>query len=336
MQHLGSIRVDAVAHAKLVEPLEDRRELRHAANRAGAKVGGWADLERDLAIGQLGQQSIVLSRLHAVADARGFQLLQDFPDLLDRAFLAGMHGDAESGSTGLGESALEGGGPAERRHVRSGQVDAHDAVCAVLDGLLHDGVVGLGIQAAVGAEDDARMDVRILEQGTIHAVRRGHDDMVQVALAVPVALHRAVTQLDQVDVAMPIAAADDRFDAGLHGLGTGLNQLGPVEEIQVRLERLDVRGIGGHQLGEIPVVLAGQLDTLVVGDAEQQCRVDRGAHVRVQLGQHRSRMAPGGLSIHHSRPPGSSADSTSPIRRRAASTRKVRRAVDSFGRSRSR
>ena len=90
--------------------------------------------------------------------------------------------------------------------------------------------------------------------------------MVEVTLALAVALHRTVAQLDQVDVGMAVAASDDRLHRGGYSFGRALYQLRPVKQFEVLLEGLDLAGRGRHQLRELPIVFGGEADTLVVGD----------------------------------------------------------------------
>ena len=114
---------------------------------------------------------------------------------------------------------------------------------------------------------------------------RGADDVVQVLLAAAVALHRVEAQLHRRDVVPAVGAADDLVDRALHRQRRRLDELGPVEELEVAVERAAAPRRDRDHLAELPVVLARQADALGVGDAPHDRRRHRAAEVAVQLGQ---------------------------------------------------
>ena len=175
-------------------------------------------------------------------------------------------------------------GEAEAGRLRAGDVHRHHAAVPPGDGLGGDDLVQLVLEGAVQAEDEARPHLRVFEHGPIHAAHRRGDDVVQVLLAAAVALHRVEAQLQAGDVVLAVGAADDLVHAALDGGGAGLDQLGPVEEVEVGLEGA-APAADGDQVPELPVVLGRQPDALGVGDAPHDGRRDRRAQVDVQLGQ---------------------------------------------------
>ena len=90
-----------------------------------------------------------------MADPVGLEQLDDPRDLLDRAGLAGVDGEAE---TELARPAEEAPvvGHAEGRGFGAGDVDPDDAPIAPGDGLLDDDLVELERERPVEAEDEAR------------------------------------------------------------------------------------------------------------------------------------------------------------------------------------
>ena len=77
---------------------------------------------------------------------------------------------------------------------------------------------------------------RVLEGRPVHAADGGRDDVVEVLLAAAVALHRVEAQLHRRDVVLAVGAADDLVDGALDRERRALDQLGPVEELEVAVE----------------------------------------------------------------------------------------------------
>ena len=62
------------------------------------------------------------------------------------------------------------------------------------------------------------------------------DDVVEVLLAAAVPLHRVEAELHRRDVVLAVRAADDLVDRSLDGERRALDQLRPVEELEVAVE----------------------------------------------------------------------------------------------------
>jgi hypothetical protein len=135
--------------------------------------------------------------------------------------------------------------------------------------------------------------------------RRG-DDVVEVLLAAAVPLHRVEAELHRRDVVLAVRAADDLVNAPLDRQRRALDELGPVEQLEVAVERaIAPRGHGDH-VPEFPVVLGRELDPLGVRDPPHDRRGDRAAEMAMEL---RKRGGAGELARHrskHTRRPGRS------------------------------
>src|SRR3954454_9409777 len=106
----------------------------------------------------------------------------------------------------------------ERRSLRPGDIDTDDAAIPPRDRLLGDDLVQLVREGAVEAEDQARLD-RVFEGRLVHPSNRSGDDVVEVLLPAPIALHRVEAQLHRGDVVLPVRATDDLVDGTLDGQG---------------------------------------------------------------------------------------------------------------------
>ena len=281
LEHLGPVGADRVADAVAVELVEDPAELVPARHDAGVEVRGGADLEHDPTLAEHRHGPRVVSRLHAVADPVGLEQLDDPRDLLDRPGLAGMDRDPEPELSRAAQQASVVGDP-ERRGLGARDVDADDAAVAPQDRLLHDDLVELVREGAVEAEDQARFH-RVLERRAVHAPHRRRDDVVEVLLATAVALHRVEAQLHGRDVVLAVRAADDLVHRALDGDRARLDELGPVEQLQVAVEGLGTPRVDRDQVTEVPVVAGGELDALGVGDRPHDRRGDRRAEVAMEL-----------------------------------------------------
>ena len=194
LHHLGPVGRDRERHTVLDEGPERLPYLGLIPERLRQEVRRRADLERDVRrADRLHQRRIVRSE-DAVAEPVGPQRLDHLADLLHAvlaALLADMDRHAEAGVPGeldvladLRVVVASSSGP------RAGDVDADDAARHVLDRLLDDHHVLLGGERAIHHQDQARPDLRVLERREVETADRGEDDVVEVALAAPVALHR--------------------------------------------------------------------------------------------------------------------------------------------------
>ena len=209
------------------------------------------------------------------------QQLDDASHLLDRSGLAGVDGQAEPELARPAEEPAVVGHP-EGRRFGAGDVDPDDPPIAPGDRLLDEDLVELVRERAVEAEDQARLD-RVLEAGLVHPAQGGRDDVVEVLLAPAVPLHRVEAQLHRRDVVLAVGAADDLVDGPLDGERRALDQLRPVEQLQVSVERAVPPRRDRDHVAELPVVLGRELDPLRVGDAPHDRRRHGATEMAVQL-----------------------------------------------------
>jgi hypothetical protein len=112
-------------------------------------------------------------------------------------------------------------------------VDGDHAAAAPADRLRGDDLVELPAEGAVEAQDEPGAHRRVLEDRAVHAAHRGRDDVVEVLLTATVALHRVEAELEARDVVLAVRASDDLVDAALDRDRARLDQLRPVEELEV-------------------------------------------------------------------------------------------------------
>ena len=136
--------------------------------------------------------------------------------------------------------------------------------------------------------------------GLVHPAHRRRDDVVEVLLAAAVPLHRVEAQLHRRDVVLAIGAADDLVDAALDRERRALDELGPVEELEVAVERAVPPRRDRDHVAELPVVLGRELDALGVGDAPHDRRGHGAAEMAMELGE---RELPGEGADHDRRIP---------------------------------
>ena len=143
-----------------------------------------------------------------------------------------------------------------------------------------------GGERPVHHQDQAGAHLRVLERRDVEPPDRGEDDVVEVALAAAVPLHRVEPQLQRRDALRAVRAADRRVHAALDGERRALDQLRQVVDPVERVEVGDAARIGDrdHPV-ELPVVARRQSDPLLVRQAPHDVRRDRAAEVRVQLGE---------------------------------------------------
>ena len=156
----------------------------------------------------------------------------------------------------------------------------------VADRLLDDDRVLPLVEGAVHHQDQAGPDLRVLEAGAVEPARGGHDDVVEVALAAAVPLHRVEAELERRDPLRAVGAADRRVHRALDRERARLDQLGPVVDLVERVERVDAARVGDRdEPVELPVVLDRERDALLVREAPEDLGGNRRAEVSVQLGE---------------------------------------------------
>jgi hypothetical protein len=168
----------------------------------------------------------------------------------------------------------------EVRILAASHVDADNAAMPVSDRLLEDDRVQRLVEGPVQAKDEASLHW-VLEERAVEPADRRHDDVVEIALASAISLHRVVAELERRDVCLPIGAADDVIDGLLHREGARLDKLGPVIQRQKILERLLGLLADRDEIDEFPVVLGRKTDPLVMRDPPHRRRVDRPAEMHV-------------------------------------------------------
>ena len=120
----------------------------------------------------------------------------------------------------------------------------------------------------------------------VDSADRGEDDVVEVALAAAVPLHRVEAELERRDALGAIGAADRAVDRALDRERRRLDDLGPVVDLVELVEPLDALRIGdGDERVELPVVLARERDPLLVRDRPEDVGGDRAAEMGVELGE---------------------------------------------------
>ena len=100
------------------------------------------------------------------------------------------------------------------------------------------------VERAVHHQDQPGAHLRVLERGAVEAADRGEDDVVEVALAAAVALHRVEAQLERRDPLRAVGAADRAVHGALDRERGGLDQLRPVVDRVERVEILDAARVG--------------------------------------------------------------------------------------------
>ena len=124
------------------------------------------------------------------------------------------------------------------RRARPGDVDADDAASSPADRLLDDDRVLLEREGAIHHQDQPGAHLGVLELGAVEPADRGQDDVVEVALAAAVALHRVEAELERRDVLAAVRAADGAVHRALDGQRARLDQLRPlVDRVRARAAR---------------------------------------------------------------------------------------------------
>ncbi len=151
------------------------------------------------------------------------------------------------------ESAIV--GDAEGRCLRARDVDTDDAAVPPADRLLGDDLVELERERSVEAEDEPGLD-RVLEGRLVHAAQGGRDDVVEVLLTTAIPLHGVEAELHGRDVVLAVRPADHLVDGPLDGDRRALDELGPVEQLEIAVEALGPLRDRDH-VAEFPVILGG-------------------------------------------------------------------------------
>src|SRR5829696_4795458 len=104
-------------------------------------------------------------------------------------------------------------------------------------------------------------------------------------LPAAVALHRVEAQLHRRDVVLAVRAAHDLVHGALDRERRALDQLRPMEQLEVAVERLGALRRDGDEVPELPVVLGRELDALCVGNPPHDRRGYGRTEVAVELGE---------------------------------------------------
>ena len=194
------------------------------------------------ALSQCRHQLGVAGGEDAVADAVGPQRLDDLADLVASdvaALLADVDRHTEAGVARLLDHRRRlAVVVAAAVRARAGDVDADDSARRPPDRLLDDDRVLLGGEGPVHHQDQSRPHLRVLEARAVEAADRREDDVVEVALAAAVPLHRVEAKLERRDPLRPVSAADRGVHRALDGDRARLDQLRPVVDL---VERVEVR-----------------------------------------------------------------------------------------------
>src|ERR1051325_2802424 len=114
---------------------------------------------------------------------------------------------------------------------RAGDVDPDDPARGIPDSPLDDDRVLALVEGAVHHQDQPGADLRVLQARAVEAAGGGHDDVVEVALAAAVSLHRVEAKLECRDPLRAVGAADRAVHRALDGHRARLDQLGPVVDL---------------------------------------------------------------------------------------------------------
>src|SRR4029450_11089746 len=199
--HLGAVGRDRELHVVVGEGAEGVAEGVLTLERLREQVRRRAELEHDLRFADLPHQLLVPGGEDPVSDpvgAQGGGALADLADPVLAAFLADVDRHAEPGLARLLDERAQGAVGVRTVGIRAwaGDVDADDSARRVADRLLDDDrVLPLG-ECPVHHQDQAGAHLRVLEAGAVEPADRGHDDVVEVALAAAVPLPRGGAEVE--------------------------------------------------------------------------------------------------------------------------------------------
>ena len=245
----------------------------HVVHDAELEVGQRADREGQALVDDAADERVVFQRAVAVVDAVDLEQVQRLPDVLRRAFFAGV-GDAQQAALmGGGKDALE----LLRRMADLGAVEADARQ------LVEPGFGGLqGVERSVfrevaqEAEDQFRGDAEF-SLGGLHGAEQTLDGDAERQAAVGVGLG--------VEEDLGVAPA----------IGGEASEIGHAEVVEVLLGQqhlgalvVDIQevlqvgeGVGGPDLLD---ALERQLDAVALGQLEHQLGLEAALDVQMQLG----------------------------------------------------
>ena len=289
VHHLRPVGGDREGDAVVREGPEGVADGVLVRQRLRQQVGGRADLEDGAGVVQEAHQLRVARGEDAVADPLRAQVLDHLADLLRArlALLADVDRDPEPGRASRLDHRLDlGVVVASAARPRACDVDADDAARRPADRLLDDDLVLARRERSVHHQDQAAAHLRVLDRRAVEPADRGEDDVVEVALAAAVPLHRVEAQLERRDSLAAVGAADRAVDGLLDRDRRRLDQLRPVVDPVERVEVLDAARVGdGDERVELPEVLDRERDPLLVRERPEDVGGNGAAEVGVQLGE---------------------------------------------------
>src|ERR687887_1663248 len=257
--HLRPVRGDRERHLAVDEYCDRVPQRVLIRERPRQQVRGRANLQHDAGLAEEAHRLLVLGGEDAMADAVGAQVPNDLSDLGDAvgaALLAHVDRDAETGGARLFDERRElAVGVAAAVRTGAGDVDPDDSTPPVARRLLDDDLVLGPREGAIHHEDEPRAHTRVLEARQVEPAHGGHDDVVEVALAAAVSLHRIEAELERRDVLAAVRAADRAVDGLLDRDRARLDELRPVVDLVEGGEALDAPWIDRDEVDELPVVL---------------------------------------------------------------------------------
>ncbi len=271
MEERRVVGIERDADARLDQPVQ--RMGLAVRIQAQCNVAAGTDLEDDAAARQLGHQSGIVGRAHAVADAGHRQVGDRRPHAFRAQNLAGMDGAAE---------ALVVGQPIGRREVGgrepglvAAHAEAHDVVMRLGHHGLRHGERPLGPEMADADDDDTALDAEVAPGAIDAAFERLEPGVVGDAQR-----RRALGRAEHLDIDRALAR-----DAGKIGIDD-------VAEIARRAQGRADEVVGGEEAQKIlPHIVAvvadqaGRNAQAVAGrQLARQRRRDRALEMAMQFG----------------------------------------------------
>ncbi len=250
--------------------------LAHVIEHAELGIGQRADGQRDLLVDDALHQALVFDGAHTVVDALDLQQIEGFPDVLGRAFLAGVGYGQEAFAAGAVENPTE----LARRVTFLGTVQAdRDEGVAKRQGLV-EGLLGFFFaEVAQEAEDQSAADAQLLAtilEGTVDAIE--HDLERNATVGVGLWVEEGLGVDDVLRLAALQVGPGQVIEVLLGAQYVGALVIQVEEFLQV------VEGICCTQSLDI---VPGQGNLVAFGEGEQQFGLQRSFQVQVQfcLGQ---------------------------------------------------
>src|SRR5581483_7666331 len=201
--HLRAVGRNREPNTVVDERPEHRAHRILVRKRLRQEVRRGADLEDDLGVAQLAHQLCVAGGEDALTDSIRPQDLEHLAYLLPpevAALLADVDRHAEPGRPRLVDHRLRGAVVVPRvPRAWAGEVDADDPARRPHDRLLDDDLVLPRREGPIHHQDEAGADLRIFEARAVETTDSGEDDVIELALAAAVALHRVEPQLERRD-----------------------------------------------------------------------------------------------------------------------------------------